>query len=598
MGSVIAKASGGVFGFRQPPAARIRPGSRLEKPQQNWVLDPLQDSLFILAAPLIVLVLAVAAFLALSPSQATALILGIHIVFTVAHHMPTFMRIYADVELLRRFRWTLLLAPVIPMSFSLGVLGFINYKGYPVEYFLYMYLMLALWDPWHFLRQHYGFMRIYDRHNAAPRRAAARMDLMLCVSAFIFIMLASGSWVPEILADLFNSAQLPFLMAVSAQTLAVMIKLSGLAAALAATVYGVYLYWCWRHRYFVSPAKLALAASTFGVMYLAYTPNSWILSLAPGWSFKVGFACVGIVHMTQYLAIVWRYNRNLAARAGRARAGWLRTLHVRGGWLAGAGYVAFCLLYGDLITTKFDSRWLMSVLLAVGFTSTLTHYYFDGFIWKVRHRQNSENLESMRSTGGEGEGAACPDEGSWWNGARIRPAPEVLLRQLLYFGIPMAVLTSGAVSVWSHQHGNYIEHMYRAQTLEVQGHDPEARDEARLAFIAMQNQLPYARRLAQLQPTSAHDAELAFLIYNHARYAHDVMPALDGRVVGLNEASLYLAGVEEAIGFLQRAASRGGPLAHTGRPGMSDSDAARVVESWQQAAARLEVTASPDAPDK
>ena len=62
------------------------------------------------------------------------------------------------------------------------------------------------------------------------------------------------------------------------------------------------------------------------------------------------------------------------------------------GWWLAAVYVLVCLAYGSGLTQVHDSRWLMSVLLAVGFTSTLLHYYFDGFIWKVRHAQNRENL--------------------------------------------------------------------------------------------------------------------------------------------------------------------------------------------------------------
>ncbi len=96
--------------------------------------------------------------------------------------------------------------------------------------------------------------------------------------------------------------------------------------------------------------------------------------------------------MTQYLAIVWRYNRRLGQMPGRARPGLFARLHARGGWFVALFYVLVCLAYGEIITTVHDNRWLMSVLLAIGFTSTLMHYYFDGFIWKLRHKQNREGL--------------------------------------------------------------------------------------------------------------------------------------------------------------------------------------------------------------
>ena len=565
MGAVFDKGTSGV--------SRLRPRAEVAArvvPAQNWVLDPLQDTVFILAAPWIVLALALAAFLFLGPLAASVSIIGIHFVFTVAHHMPTFIRVYGDVDLLRRFRWSLLLAPVIPFTFALAVLGYINYEGYPVEYILVLYLMLAVWDPWHFLMQHYGFMRIYDRHNAAPRRLAARMDLLLCVSCFVFIMLASGEWLPALLADLYGSAHLPLIMAVSTRTLATLTQFAGLWAIAMVGTYCVYLWWCQRRRYFISLAKLALFASTFAVMYLAYTPNPWITRVAPGWSFTVGFAAVGIVHMTQYLAIVWRYNRSLALQPGRARGGWFRRLHVRGGWLAGAAYVGFCVLYGDFLTSKHDGRWLASILLAVGFTSTLTHYYFDGFIWKLRHQQNRENLQLDTA------------EGSWWSDSRPRAPAQVLLRQTLYFGIPLAVLTWGALSVWNHSNADYVQHMYRAYDLNAQGLAADAAREGRQAFADMRQQLPYMRRLAELQPTSSRQAELALLIYNHARYAHIVLPALDGRDVGVQETDAYRAEVGEAIHVLQLAVDQGGSVAHYGREGMTLENARGMVESWKR----------------
>ena len=564
MGTVFDKETCEVLGVR--PRAEV--ASRVA-PAQNWVLDRFQDTVFILAAPWIVLALALSAFLFLDPLAASVSIIGMHFVFTVAHHMPTFIRVYGDVELLRRFRWPLALAPAIPFSFALAVLGYINYKGYPVEYILVLYLMLAVWDPWHFLMQHYGFMRIYDRHNAAPRRLAARMDWLLCVSWFIFVMLASGEWLPALLADLYGSANLPLIMAVSARTLTALTQFAGLWASAMVIAYCVYLYWCRQQHYFISFAKLVLFASTFAVMYLAYIPNSWITRVAPGWSFQVGFAAVGIVHMTQYLAIVWRYNRSLALHSGRARSGWFQRLHARGGWLAGGAYVAFCLAYGGFLTSKHDGRWLASVLLAVGFTSTLTHYYFDGFIWKLRHQQNRENLQLDTAVS------------SWWSNSRPRTAAQVLLRHALYFGIPMGVLTCGALSVWSHSNADYVRHMYRAHDLNARGLEADAAREGRQAFADMGEQLPYMERLAELQRTSSREAELAFLLYNHARYAYVVLPALDGRDVSEQETHSYRAEVEEAIRVLQRAVDRGGSVAHSGREAMTPEDARVMVEKWK-----------------
>ena len=60
-------------------------------PRRNCVLDPVQVVVFIIAAPLTLLGLA------------------------VAHHLPTFIRIYGHVELFARRRWTFLLRRLCPL---------------------------------------------------------------------------------------------------------------------------------------------------------------------------------------------------------------------------------------------------------------------------------------------------------------------------------------------------------------------------------------------------------------------------------------------------------------------------------------------------
>jgi hypothetical protein len=544
------------------------------RPAQNWILNPLQDSLFIIAAPLLALGLALLSFGWLGAAAATTAILVVHVVFTVAHHLPTFIRAYGDLELLRRYRWSLLLAPVVPLTFALGALAWINARGLPLETFLYLYIMLALWDPWHFLRQHYGFMRIYDRHNAAPRKLAARMDLILCASWFVFIMLASGEWFAGLLEDLNARVQVPLALALPLGVLPAATTFARDFALFATAGYLVYLFVCWRRGWFVSLPKLALAAITFAVMYVAYAPNEWMASIEPQWSFKVGFAAIGIVHMTQYLAIVWRYNRGLAKSETRARAGWFRGVHARGGLVLAAVYVVVCLAYGSGLTQVHESRWLMSLLLAIGFTSTLLHYYFDGFIWKVRHAQNRDNL-----------GLAGESAQSWWQHARLPGPAAVLARQLVYFGVPMGLLTAGMLSLTGVP-ANYIGHMYAAEEASRHGEYSRAVQEAGLAFTAMRRQLPFAAKIAQLQPTASREAAYAFLLYNQSYYANVVMPALASEQPPAWQRRAHHDAVSQAIAVLETALARGGALAHAGRETLRTEDVQRTLASWRRVTAQ------------
>ena len=540
---------------------------------QNWVLDPVQDTVLIIAAPLLVLAVALIAFRTLPAGNATSLIIVSHVVLTVAHHLPTFIRIYGDVELFKRYRWNFLLAPIIPLVFSAGVLAYINYRGLPVEYFLYLYIMLALWDPWHFLRQHYGFMRIYDRGNEAPRSLAARMDLTLCSVWFVYIMLASGTWLAGTFQDLYATANLPVILAIAPGVIARTTLVMRDIALLVTVAYAIYLAWCWRRGYFISLAKIALIVATFGVMYLMYAPNAWMHSLVPEWTFKVGFAALGIVHMTQYLAIVWRYNRRLGQMPGRARAGVFARLHARGGWLVALFYVLVCLTYGELITTVHDNRWLMSVLLAVGFTSTLMHYYFDGFIWKLRQRQNREGL--ALTTARETSSPVTESAGS----KASLTARQVLSRQFLYFGVPMLLLSVGAVSQWGEISRGYIRDMYAAYQANERGDAEQALRNAQIAFTAMERDLPVSQRLAALDPTAAREADLAFLVYNHSYYANVVLPALTGQP---ERRDRHRLNISEAIERLEHAIQMGGPVGHPGRENLTREDARRTLASWQR----------------
>ena len=546
-------------------------------PRQAWILSPAQDALLVVGAPLLTLAAAVATFGYFGAAAATAYIVLLHVVFTVAHHLPTFIRVYGDTDLFRRFKWTFVLAPVFPLAFAAAALAYLNGHEYPVENVMFLWVLLALWDPWHFLMQHYGFTRIYDRYNAAPKKLAARMDLALSASWFVFIMLASGEWFASVLEDLFLTANVPLAAVLPSAAIEILTKLALAAACVATVGYGVYLAWCRRQGFAVSRVKLALFVTMFGVMFIAYTPNPWILAWAPGWTFAVGFAVIGVVHMTQYLAIVWRYNRSLAAQEGRARAGAFRALHRRGGWLIGGAYVALCLAYGGALTSQHDSRLLMSVLLALGFTSTLLHYYFDGFIWKLRHRQNRENLSGAAGDERSTDAMAT----SWWNVARPHSPAGVLARQAAYFGVPLTILSMGAYFVLQGPGANYVGYMLRGSVLYQQGQEQQALDQARTALASMEWQLPLARRLAEIQPTAAREAKLAFLLYNRSQYREILIPTLTGAEIDSASFARHRASVTEAARTLERALARNGSIGHSGREEMRREDALRTLASWK-----------------
>ena len=161
--------------------------SSVEVARQNWILSPAWDVLLIIGAPVLWFLWA-AGVLILSDA---ATVLGIFAACNVAHHFPTFIRIYGDRDLLKRFRWSLLLGPVVPFSLAMVAVGVVVMNDFPVNNVLFLLIIVTIWDPWHFLMQHYGFMRIYDRNNRAPAKLSARMDLAIAATWFIFVMMAT-----------------------------------------------------------------------------------------------------------------------------------------------------------------------------------------------------------------------------------------------------------------------------------------------------------------------------------------------------------------------------------------------------------------------
>ena len=162
------------------------------------------------------------------------------------------------------------------------------------------------------------------------------MDSLICWSWFVYIMLAAADWFPELLYDFYNKHRFALLNVFDSGVYPILTRLSLLFAVLMTVVYVGYLIWCGRRQYYISWAKLSLVLITFVVMYLTFVPNAIIVRFLPRWNFALGFATLGIVHVTQYYAIVWKYNRGLASRPERSRAGWFTSSFARGGIIVAA----------------------------------------------------------------------------------------------------------------------------------------------------------------------------------------------------------------------------------------------------------------------
>jgi hypothetical protein len=556
------------------------PEPLLVRPKQNWVLGPVPDLLFIIATPLLAFAWAAVVFV----NFGSAMVVSIFVVFNVAHHLPTFIRIYGDRDLLARFRWSLLLGPVLPFSMAMLAVYYVIRSDFPVENVMCLGLILTVWDPWHFFMQHYGFMRIYDGNNRAPRKLASRMDMLLCASWFLMVMLGAVHWMPDLLYDIQCNHGIPLLRLFGSGAYVALEQLVLVTVVISSIAYLVYLRWCAVQGFFISWAKLLLFVITFGVMYLAYVPNAVVQQVLPGWNFPMGFAALGMVHVSQYLAIVWKYNRSLATDKDHARPGLFRTTFARGGVLVVFGYVACCLGYGYVLSpyrfgsilpamTVETSQWIVGTLIALSFTSTLLHYYYDGFIWKVRNKENQRHLAMQQSPD-----PADPYTTSWWDTHRHSPVLATILRQGLYFGLPILLVTVSYWMVKQDPLADPVQQVQRAIELNEGEFIDQSVQEARLAIVGINKQLEIERRMIEIRPRALHFTYVADLVYLKSLTANRLIyradPATDAEA-----RSRHRRAVAKAIDSLEKAMVSSGPFGHRRSPDMRREDAESLLAS-------------------
>jgi len=94
----------------------------------------------------------------------------------------------------------------------------------------------------------------------------------------------------------------------------------------------------------------------------------------------------------QYLSLVWIYNRNRVEKDSNI-GGFMRFVFRRSGSLIGL-YVGLVFAYGSLayFNAHLGIETVKRILTGVVTASTLLHFYYDGFIWKVRERSTRQSL--------------------------------------------------------------------------------------------------------------------------------------------------------------------------------------------------------------
>lgn len=363
--------------------------SETAPPHSRWIVSPAFDLLFIVGTPLLILLIFLPAHtLGVSGGLATFVMF----VMATGHHLPGFIRVYTDPELFARFRLRFLFVPPLLVAVTLWCESH-DLHGYM--------LVAAAWGIWHGLMQLYGFARIYDAKNGEVSPATAWFDWLLCLLWFATLAVASpyeSNQLRKNASEAGVSYLIEFVLAPNLQQVLT-------AATIAFTVvYVLYSAWVWFRRRTLSPIKLLLLTAAFLLLFVSYRD----FAAAP----LVSIAAWEVFHDVQYNAVVWSYNRN---RALRSRLNQVGQFLFRPSWLLVGLYVLAIFLYGgiDYSSYVYGSADVRDVIHAVLVASALLHFYFDGFIWKIREPATQRDLQLRENAGSVAVPAASSYSKGW-----------------------------------------------------------------------------------------------------------------------------------------------------------------------------------------
>jgi Flp pilus assembly protein TadD len=369
---------------RALPAVKIpeeRPRSRKEaasaSPKSSpWILDRWRDLVLFVGTPVLLIPIFTAAQARWSAQD---IFLFVGAFGAMGHHLPGMIRAYGDRALFDRFRIRFVVAP-------LAILGVCVWSSiYDIQA---VQLVAMAWGIWHGMMQTYGFCRIYDAKASARAASRARVDLALCFAWFSAAVLLSPMRFRTLL-ELYYESGGPVVasVAVTAIRTAVVVALGVVTTAF------LWRQWAdWRGARGASPVKITLLVSSIAFWWYC---NNGVQNIL------VGIALFEVFHDVQYLAIVWIYNRTRVER-DKTIGGFMRFVFRRSGALIGV-YVGLVLAYGAIGLTQsaVTAEWIRHGLIGIVTASALLHFYYDGFIWKVRETQTRNML------GIEGAGAAA-----------------------------------------------------------------------------------------------------------------------------------------------------------------------------------------------
>jgi len=341
----------------------------VDRPRRSpWIIGAAWDLLLFVATPLVILPVLWLSRRSFSPDSIYAFVAAFG---ATGHHLPGLMRAYGDRTLFRRFRIRFTVVPLLLLVTTLPLLFTELRQG--------MMVILVAWGFWHGLMQVYGFARIYDAKLGDHDPRTVRLDWLLCLAWFTAGLVNSDGRVYQLL-EVFHQSGGPLIGPAWIEGVRI---LCNCGTALVSVAYLVQLLSRRAAGHPPNFLKLTTLAISFAYWWYAMVEIDNIL---------FGIALFEVFHDVQYLAIVWVFNRKRVD--GDPNVGsFSKFLFRRSSAMLGL-YVGLVIGYGFVssLQRSISTIPLQNILIAVVWTSTLLHFYFDGFIWKVRETGTQAGL--------------------------------------------------------------------------------------------------------------------------------------------------------------------------------------------------------------
>jgi Tfp pilus assembly protein PilF len=356
-----------------------------------WILDSWRDLILYVGTPLLLVPAFALAQARWSPQD---IYLFVAAFGAMGHHLPGMIRAYGDRALFERFKWRFIFAPLFLLAACTAFFWW-DLKG--------ILLVVFFWGVWHGLMQTYGFCRIYDAKTGTFDALTRRLDFAMCVIWFATAVALSPYRLSDTL-DTYYMCGGPFIPPSVVQLGQGLILLLAVAVSVLFVAHFCRLWIIGKRP---NPVKVALLITSIAFWWYC---NNLVANIL------VGIALFEVFHDVQYLSLVWIYNRNRVEKDSNI-GGFMRFVFRRSGSLMGL-YVGLVLAYGSVsyINAHIGMDTVKRILTGVVTASTLLHFYYDGFIWKVRERSTRQSLGLAGGTADVRLGGLLP---SWaWHGLK------------------------------------------------------------------------------------------------------------------------------------------------------------------------------------